>query len=41
MALEATGAVGQEAKELGKDLKHAYKTMVATDKQRIGSGSVQ
>ena len=28
LALEATGAVGREVKELGKDLKHAYETRV-------------
>ena len=28
VALEATGAVGREVKELGKDLKHAYETRV-------------
>ena len=39
LALEATGAVGREVKELGKGLNHAYETRAgATDKQRIGSG---
>ena len=28
LALEATGAVGNEVKELGKDLKHAHETRV-------------
>ena len=28
LALEVTGAVGREVKELGKDLKHAYETRV-------------
>ena len=28
LALEVTGAVGKEAKEQGKDLKHAYETRV-------------
>ena len=28
LALEATGAVGREVKELGKDLKHAHETRV-------------
>jgi hypothetical protein len=28
LALEVTGAVGREVKELGRDLKHAYKTKV-------------
>jgi hypothetical protein len=28
LALEATGAVGKEIKESGKDLKHAYETRV-------------
>jgi hypothetical protein len=28
LALEATGAVGREVKELGRDLKHAYETRV-------------
>jgi hypothetical protein len=28
LALEVTGAVGREVKELGRDLKHAYETRV-------------
>jgi hypothetical protein len=28
LVLEGTGAVGREAKELGRDLKHAYETRV-------------
>ena len=28
LALEATGVMGHEVRELGKDLKHAYETRV-------------